>query len=244
MLRNTNRTLKRLGPNGKPNENKKSSFSPRRHRHLLGKLAIRFILVNDGRREHDARASHKIFHEPPQESRRETSLHSSHRCFASSITSSEEARLETELDKRPAIVRLFAHEALNLREQGLVKRFCQRTREFFLLRHGQVPPGHDVHFFVGTIGPLAFLWTEFQGHELGGKMLRVHALYIEPGVTPRWSSYITDKFEKVLTKMAKEAGAREIGFYTRRNPEAFVRRLNKTSPHRWVLDSHVVVRRV
>lgn len=93
-------------------------------------------------------------------------------------------------------------------------------------------------FFVG------FLWAQQQTQEDGEKVLRVQALYLDPLLPIKDSIRATRRFEKCLSGYAATNSIPTIGFYTRRQPDAFMRRLNRTAPSPWKLDSYVLTRKV
>lgn len=133
----------------------------------------------------------------------------------------------------------------------LIHSFIDATKEtmFDSWLYSIFPHDHRVYFYNRNFGsgisyPIAFLWVEMQMAEnLIDRVLRVHALYIRPP-SMAISQKITKTFERILSSEAKLRGIKEIGFYTRRNPEAFMRRLNRTAPHPWQLDSYVITRKV
>ena len=137
------------------------------------------------------------------------------------------------------------YDAATNKENWLVNQFCRSTKEYVLMARDVIPVNQRVYFYYVDEHPIAFLWTAIQPNETGGITLRVHALYVKKEILPADSKKITTTFEKILTSMARDRKASEIGFYTRRNPEAFIRRLNRTSPswRRWTLDSYVITRR-
>lgn len=93
---------------------------------------------------------------------------------------------------------------------------------------------------------VGFLWGQQQHHEDGEEVLRVQALFIDPLLPIKDSIRVTTRFEKCLTDYAHAHELSTIGFYTRRQPDAFMRRLNRTAPDnsKWALDSYVITRKV
>lgn len=134
-------------------------------------------------------------------------------------------------------------------QMDLVWEFTGATKEYFLekiLRNNNnlVPENSRMWFYTEDNVPTAFMWAQQQPHEDGGKVLRVHACYIMSGTEKKVSDNILSKFEARLTIYAKSNGMSHVGFYTVRNPWAFVRRLNRTSPKPWSVDSYVLTRKV
>lgn len=140
----------------------------------------------------------------------------------------------------------YAMDHLLSEESDLIRHFCSRTKEFQLMAFRMVPWNHEVCFFKEDEKPIAFLWTSIETTELNTQIIRVQALYVKSGIAAAKSRRITEIFEQRLTKLGETKEIKEIGFYTRRNPEAFLRRLNRTVPkaRSWFLDSYVCVRRV
>lgn len=131
-----------------------------------------------------------------------------------------------------------------------IREFTRAIDENFLFRlveHTRhVPSQHDIWFFLSGPTIAGMLWTEPQQDENSHTTLRVHALHIDPYTSSELSRKVTRIFEKEITNKAKALGIKRLGFYTRRNPHAFMRRLNRTTPpkRKWKLDSYVLTRPV
>lgn len=147
------------------------------------------------------------------------------------------------------IVSLDAGGMLRPWQRSMVRIFTDDIQEPLLwnmlaAHDNTVPPHSRMWFYEIGMFFVGFLWAQKQIQEDGEKVLRVQALYIDPLLPIKDSIRATRRFEKLLTSYAQENKITSIGFYTRRQPDAFMRRLNRTAPSPWKLDSYVLTRKV
>lgn len=84
---------------------------------------------------------------------------------------------------------------------------------------------------------VGYLYAEVQPNEFRKMVLVIQNVYIKK----KNGKYgFIREVDKLLVEAAKKRGIDELGFYTRRNPEAFIRHIGA----RWQLDSYVLKRKV
>lgn len=87
-------------------------------------------------------------------------------------------------------------------------------------------------FALWRIGPQGFCFAEILPTDVGSKVVMVHGAYLEKA-DPK----TLGELDQAIETWARIYGAEGSVFYTRRKPEAFLRRLKK-----WKLDSYVLRR--
>lgn len=143
---------------------------------------------------------------------------------------------------------ITAWQQLSEKQATLVKKFSKLLDEDFLFqllrdRHFTVPLNQKMWFYDDT----SFLWAAPTVQENGTSVIQVHAAFVSPFLSPSEATFILQEFETRLNQYAQEHKISEIGFYTRRNPQAFMRRLNRAGQNlfsEWTLDSYVLKRAV
>jgi len=82
---------------------------------------------------------------------------------------------------------------------------------------------------------IGFAFAEVMTTDLGKKIVNVHHLFISSD-----DKTILHEFDFKVGEWGKRFGATEVGFYTRRNPEAFLRRVKNG----WEFDCYVLRRKI
>lgn len=145
------------------------------------------------------------------------------------------------------ITQLNQFEELNTTEILFISRFCREIKEprlnLLLASYDFcVPPNATLWFCrKSNKGIQAFMWATKRNGEDHMFVFQIEAVYITP-TTRINSREIFSAFEKRGEEYARTNGCTSMGFYTRRNPHAFIRTLNRTAPKKWSIDSHVLTR--
>ena len=90
-------------------------------------------------------------------------------------------------------------------------------------------------FFDSRGDIFGFAFAEIMYSELGHKVVNIHHLYI-----CGYDRGAIHEFDHKVGDWGREHGALEVGFYTRRDPVAFLRRIKNG----WEFDSYVLKRKI